>query len=50
MNEIFVEYCEVKGIVHPQKIFLQYVILRTVTKYSTIIMTKNKPDIIDIGK
>jgi hypothetical protein len=29
-----------KGTVHPQKIFLKYVILRTVTKNSIIIITK----------
>jgi hypothetical protein len=30
----------VKGTVHPQKIFFKYVMLRTVTKHSTIIITK----------
>jgi hypothetical protein len=30
----------VKGTLHPQKIFLKYVMLRTITKYSTIIITK----------
>ena len=30
----------VKGTVHPQKLFFKYVMLRTVTKTSTIIITK----------
>ena len=30
----------IKGTVHPQKVFLKYVMLRTVTKNSTIVITK----------
>jgi len=33
-------FSDVKGTVHPQKIFLKYVMLTTVTKNSTIIITK----------
>ena len=33
-----------------KKISLKYVMLRTVTKNSTIIKPRNIPDIIDIGK
>ena len=32
--------CLIKGTVHPQKIFVKYVMLRTVTKNSTLIITK----------
>jgi len=33
-------FFQIKGTIHPQKKLLKYVMLRTVTKYSTIIITK----------
>ena len=40
----------IKGMVHPQNIFLKYVMLRTEMENLTIIITRDIPDIIDIGK